>query len=254
VTQVAVLGIDAAWTETQGSGVALVVGVADQWDLVAVTGSYEEFKGLVPGTDSIIEAAAAIAHVRPSLIAVDMPLSHEPITCRREADDAVSREYGSRWCGTHTPNPKRPGAVGRRLQSLLAEADYGLATTAIKRFCTIEVYPHPALLILTGAAKRLPYKVQRRNDYWPTESASERRRRLIEVWRVILDNLECRIAGVINALPLPSPETPIALLKHYEDRLDAVICAWVGIEALAGRAKPFGDETASIWIPQPNSD
>jgi predicted RNase H-like nuclease len=38
-------------------------------------------------------------------------------------------------------------------------------------------------------------------------------------------------------------------LKRYEDALDALICGWVGVEYLAGRAVPLGNEDAAIWCP-----
>ena len=44
--------------------------------------------------------------------------------------------------------------------------------------------------------------------------------------------------------------TTLASLKPVEDRLDGLICAWVGIEHLAGRTVGLGDDTAAIWVPQ----
>ena len=38
--------------------------------------------------------------------------------------------------------------------------------------------------------------------------------------------------------------------QHYEDTLDALISAWVGIECLVGRGDAFGDSTAAIWCPR----
>ena len=34
-----------------------------------------------------------------------------------------------------------------------------------------------------------------------------------------------------------------------EDMLDALICAWIGIEHLEGRTIGLGDATAAIWVP-----
>jgi hypothetical protein len=50
-------------------------------------------------------------------------------------------------------------------------------------------------------------------------------------------------------VPTPELTATRAELKAYEDKLDAVICAWVGICALEGRPTPFGDENSAIWIP-----
>lgn len=62
--------------------------------------------------------------------------------------------------------------------------------------------------------RRLPYKVARRQRYWPAAS-------------------------------------PAARLKGIEDALDAVVCAWVACEHLAGRTQPYGDRDATIWLPRP---
>ncbi len=38
---------------------------------------------------------------------------------------------------------------------------------------------------------------------------------------------------------------PESEMKRYEDALDAIVCAWVGIEFLRECAYPLGDETAA---------
>jgi predicted RNase H-like nuclease len=114
----------------------------------------------------------------------------------------------------------------------------------------IEVYPHPALIELAAAERRLPYKAQNINKYWPELHPLERRLRLFEQWSVIVDLLDDKIAGVANALPPIRRDATRATVKACEDALDAVICAWVGICALEGAAVPFGDEDSSIWIPR----
>ncbi|PZO06560.1 MAG: hypothetical protein DCF28_01595, partial [Alphaproteobacteria bacterium] len=63
------------------------------------------------------------------------------------------------------------------------------------------------------------------------------------------DRLE--LSGVAAALPLPDPNGSSASLKAFEDMLDAVICAWVGVQTLKGKALPYGDEQSAIWIPVP---
>jgi predicted RNase H-like nuclease len=50
-------------------------------------------------------------------------------------------------------------------------------------------------------------------------------------------------------LPLPPAGAPAIALKAFEDKLDAIICAWVGICTLDGRAQPYGDAESAIWIP-----
>ena len=40
----------------------------------------------------------------------------------------------------------------------------------------------------------------------------------------------------------------LAALKRYEDTLDALVCAWVGMQFANGLAIPYGDESAAIWV------
>jgi hypothetical protein len=72
---------------------------------------------------------------------------------------------------------------------------------------------------------------------------------LYRQWREIVVLLESEIAGVGAALPTLAPTATGIQGKAYEDALDAVICAWVAVCALEGRAIPFGDEDSAIWIP-----
>jgi len=130
-------------------------------------------------------------------------------------------------------------------------AGYPLLTTAIAPPGVIEVYPHPALVELTGASERLPYKVSKVSIYWPLASPLEQRRRLHRQWKRVSNFLEDEIAGVTGALPELALSTRGGELKAHENMLDAIVCAWVGICALEGRAIPYGDDDAAIWIPRP---
>jgi predicted RNase H-like nuclease len=42
----------------------------------------------------------------------------------------------------------------------------------------------------------------------------------------------------------------LSRFKTYEDALDALVSAWVGMKYLEGNATPYGDSTAAIWIPE----
>ncbi len=57
----------------------------------------------------------------------------------------------------------------------------------------------------------------------------------------------------LGRLPLKLPEEgtvgSLARLKPYEDALDALVSAWMGLEYLAGRATALGDEQAAVWVP-----
>ena len=246
-----VLGIDAAWTLHQPSGVAVAQERAGCWRLQVVAPSYESFvsSDAAPDAAALLEATRRRCGRAPDVVAIDMPLSRSPITARRVSDDAVSRAYGARHCSTHTPSVLRPGPISDRLTAGFAREGYGLATERLRTPALIEVYPHPALVELVQAERRLPYKTGKVHSYWPDLNPVGRREALAEVWATIVGRLDGEVEGVAAQLPPPDMTAPLRTLKAYEDMLDAVVCAWVGVCALEGRAQPFGDETSAIWIP-----
>ena len=101
-----VLGIDAAWTAKEPSGVALLEGSPGEWRCVTVTPSYDSFlalaagapidwtvkaQGAIPEASQLITAAERLlGGVKVAVVTVDMPLATIPITGRRAADSAVS--------------------------------------------------------------------------------------------------------------------------------------------------------------------
>jgi predicted RNase H-like nuclease len=258
----AVLGIDAAWTPTQPSGVALVREELSGWRLVAVASSYRRFcdqgsyqleDHTLPDPSALLAAASKLCGQVIDLVAVDMPLSRGPIVGRRVSDDCVSRAYGARKCGTHSPSAARPGPLSDALWKGFGLADYPLLTENGAVRGLIEVYPHPALVELAGADERLPYKASKVRNYWPSAKASDRRDNLYRQWREIVGLLETQIRGVAGVLPpLPNDATRLQM-KAHEDMLDAIVCAWVGTCFLEGTAIAFGDADSAIWIPAPAS-
>jgi predicted RNase H-like nuclease len=209
-----VLGIDAAWTLIQPSGVALVAESAAGWRLIAVESSYQRFQALAdkrqrtdmrpvgspPDVPALLNAASELSG-RPDLIAIDMPLARTPIIGRRASDNAVSRAYGGRKCGTHTPSISRPGAISDNLRADFEKQGYVLRIDGCAAGGLIEVYPHPALLELANAKERLTYKAAKVRSYWPSLLPMERRKSLYRQWTKIIELLESEIAGVTAAFP-----------------------------------------------------
>ena len=186
-----------------------------------------------------------------------MPLSTEPITGRRAADKAISRCFGSKGCATHTPSADRPGCVSARLREGFAFAGFPLATcttAAGEPDHLIEVYPHPALLALTRVTYRVPYKVGKSLKYWPGMPTACRRAKLLDEFEKILAALREEISGILIKFPKPAEVASLRALKRYEDSLDALACAWVGVKYLEGQATPYGDNAAAIWVPQPRGE
>ncbi|MBY5462091.1 DUF429 domain-containing protein [Rhizobium leguminosarum] len=257
-----VLGIDAAWTTREPSGVALIADDGSGWRLVDVAASYAAFlqpppatnpilrhRGSTPDAAAILEAACTKICTSVEVVAIDMPLAMTPIVGRRRADDLISAAYGSRHASTHTPSVTRPGKLSDELRIGFHSAGYPLAVSKPTGRALIEVYPHPALIELAAAERRLPYKISKIAKYWPDVASAVQRENLLEVWRQIISLLDNQIHGIAEALPLPHITARGYEMKAFEDCLDAIVCAWVGACVLDGHATTFGDEVAAIWVP-----
>lgn len=188
---------------------------------------------------------------RPSIVTIDMSVATVPISARRAAETAISRQFGGRLCSAHSPDSVRPGEIGDNLTQDFATAGYGVAT--LETPCghlnrLVEVYPHPALLTLLGVPTRFPYKVDKSGTYWRGTSVSHRIGKLLDGFHRIRAALQLHLTGI--NLPLPNNSQTLAGLKRYEDGLDALVCAWIGMLYLGGRARSVGDDTAAIWLPR----
>ena len=264
----AILGIDAAWTRNQPSGVALAQRTALGWQCIAVAPSYDTFIALshgipvdwnapsIPGgappVAKLLEATARLTKAHLSVVAIDMPVATVPITGRRAADNRISETYGKRGCSTHSPGIDRPGDLGTALSREFQSSGYTIATASdpsgtLDRL--IEVYPHPALLSLLRRNARVPYKVSKTRKYWPALSPSERGKAILTELHAIRDGLQAELGVFELPLPLISTLTTHRILKRFEDAFDAVVCAWVGTRYIEKKSLAFGDSTAAIWCP-----
>ena len=263
------LGIDAAWTVHQPSGIALVQNTATGWSCLGVAPSYEAFitqasgqawdpeqkaTGSRPDPAALLKACQQLDGAAVSCVSVDMPLATTPITSRRVADTAISSRFGPRGCAVHSPSAERPGAIADQLRADFAALGYPLHTNGSGQAtpALIECYTHVALLALLTRGFRVPYKVNRSGKYWKSKRPSRHQRieRLLEQFQAIKTGLNKHISGIPDFIPAPYEVSTLASLKPVEDMLDGLICAWIGIEHLEGRTVGLGDDTAAIWVPQ----
>lgn len=260
------LGIDAAWTPTQPSGVAVLREHRGRWQCVGLAPSYASFVALAGGTpidwrarpapalapcDALLDATVRLAGGQPDVIAIDMPLATTPIVARRTADNAIASAYARLGLGAHSPSPTRPGPIADAVYAGFAAHGYALATAATPagtRRAMIEVFPHAAAIALLGATYRVPYKLARVTQYWPDQPAAHRRRALLAQWTKLRRALTAQVGEL--ALRVPATGT-LAALERYEDALDAALCAWIATEYLAKRLRPYGDRTAAVWAHEP---
>lgn len=264
----AILGIDAAWTSNQPSGVALIEESANGWRTLYVAPSYDAFTqcgdgrsvdwnqsriaGSDPNIKGLLRATGNLGANNVELIALDIPLARSPVTSRRTSDISISKAFGAKGCSTHSPNEDRPGKVSARLSRQLDASGFLLEAardTNKSSHRAIEVYPHPALLKLTDSDYRIPYKVSRSTKYWRGTTVAERIVRILSEFDNIYRALEAELGKLPFALPKPEAVTTLSRLKRYEDALDALACAWVGKQHLLGQTLPYGDENSAIWVP-----
>lgn len=257
----AVLGIDAAWTERNPSGIALIERIGATWRLKVAASNLRDFAracDVAPPADAGVGFAVACAKRildgrPPDLIAVDMPLSLQPITGRRLSDIGVSRRFGAAKCATHSPSWERPGKVSARFHEDCRVEGYRLKTLSspVHPLTLAEVYPHPALLRLMVVEERVKYKVGKTTTYWRGASAKARLANVRGELQKIAQQLDSVVEGAAATIDVEAPST-FRALKPVEDTIDAIIAAWVGAAILEDAAEGFGDEISAIWIPREN--
>lgn len=260
-----VLGIDAAWTETEPSGVALVRKCGSGWTCQGLSPSYDQFIGLASGAavnwdvrppagrlnaTALVRAAEKLAGRQPDIVAVDMPLAKGSIERRRIADTVIARTFGGAWAGVHSPTAVRPGKLADHMRDEFVALGYTLATVERARLpVVLETYPHPIVMQLCGSRRRVPYKAGKTRTYWPDATMDQRRDQLRRVWLHMHQNLAARI---VFTQPYMSRVfgASLARLKPYEDAFDALVCTLTGIGYAEDAATPFGDAFAAIWLPR----
>jgi predicted RNase H-like nuclease len=209
------VGLDIAWGEKNQTGVAVVdadgrllhVGVAHD--------------------DESIAAAVAPYVADECLVAIDGPLIVPNETGARACETALSRDFlkfdaGARpaYRGRPEFNPPRGEVLAKRL-----DLDMDPQSRADRR--AIEVFPHPATVVLFGLAKILKYK---RGEF------DVRKRELLQLMTHIesLDDGSPRLR--VNRNPSwvelrkrVEAATRPGHLDRDEDPVDAVICAYVAL-------------------------
>jgi len=254
-----VLGIDAAWTLTGTSGVALMHCTPSERRVIAVAPSFSDFINLAQDrptsidVPSLIHAAEMLGSSQINVVAIDMPMSLLQITGRRVADQEVSRAFGAAGGSTHSPNPSRPGWYGQQLTEGFINAGFPLRTRnnppKANSPSLIEVFPLVALIRLMNLTKRPPYKVTKTTKYWPNFSLDARIALLLNTWDSIFAALGGKVSQLNLKVPARGAVHSLASLKPLEDMLDAIISAWVGACFLNQAVQSFGDNHAAIWIP-----
>lgn len=265
------LGIDAAWTNKQPSGVCLLKNLdGNQCELLRLGRSYTEFEsGRIEWNQKVINSSTSLNEVLnacsyldalPDCIAVDMPIASYHIKSRRECETAISKEYGRKGASTHNPNENRPGSISVELYNCMTENGYLWMTNGMTHASKslIEVYPHTAIIEYLGLDYRYEYKVSKKSTYksWSSLTPSQKQDKLIRNLEYLLNQLSLRVPNIFDHFTKLSSEAQYtqAQLKGYEDAIDSVICALTGVDFMLGNVIGFGNNEGAIWVPQVNKD
>ncbi|OJZ75492.1 GTP pyrophosphokinase [Mycobacterium paraffinicum] len=214
-------GVDLAWAGRNPTGVAAVDA---DGHLVHIGAARDDATVL----------AALSPYVRGScVVAFDAPLVVTNPTGQRPAEAALNRDFRRFEAGAHPANTGKPEFAHGPRAARLAHAlglDTDPRSPAARR--AIEVYPHPATVVLFRLARTLKYKAK------PGRGVEQLQSELL----VLMDGIE-RLAHTAVPLHVTGHDDWGRLrtcvttarrkseLRRAEDPIDAVVCAYVALYA-----------------------
>lgn len=230
-------GVDLAWAVHNPSGVAVL-----------------DRDGCLVHVSAVRDDAEVLAAVQPyvtgnCLVAFDAPLVVTNRTGQRPAETALNRDFRRFEAGAHPANTSRPEFAdiprGARLAQAL-DLDMNPWSSATRR--AIEVYPHPATVALFRLPRTLKYKAK------PGRNLDQLKSELL----LLMDGVEdlshavvpLRIAGHragydawVELRRQVATAQRKSDLRHAEDPIDAVVCAYVALyaERYPGGVTIYGD-------------
>ena len=208
------VGIDLAWGEKQPTGVAVLDADARLVHL-----------GTVRTDDEIAAALAPYVEGR-CLVGIDAPLVVRNATGSRPAEQALSKDFRAFEAGTHPSNTNKAEFADGHTRGARVAKRLGLDMDprSGRERRAIEVYPHPAIVVLFRLGRTLKYKNK------PGRDLAELRSELL----ALMGHLE----GVISpdqAWRLLRAQVEAATrkseLRVAEDQVDAVVAAYVALYA-----------------------
>ncbi|MFQ5926564.1 MAG: DUF429 domain-containing protein [Terriglobia bacterium] len=218
--EVACIGLDLAWSDRRETGLALL-------HLDRKTKRVKLRETCCLQTDEEILLWIGKRQRPTTVIAIDAPIiAPNPAGTSRPCDRALTRAFGRYHAGTypaHREKCRRPIRFRRKLQRLGYNPDPVRAPGRRGRW-QLEVYPHPAQIVLFNLRRILKYKKGKVNArrvglrQLATRIKRTLRLRVPTLFPSERLNQLCVVEGSLRGRPL----------KRKEDQLDAVVCAYVG--------------------------
>ena len=216
------IGLDLAWGEVAWTGLAVV----DDQGRLLVMERVRTDEEIVRAADQYLRGAVVAA--------IDAPLIVRNSTGRRPCEAQVSSLFGRFHAGAHSSNTSLPsfrhGPRGGRVATLLGlEVDPYFEPRDEGRHA-IEVYPHPATITLFGLDRVLPYKAK------PGRKPEDRQAAMLQLMAHIVSLAQVTPAlDVSQSADWAAAEEAVARaathaeLNRWEDAIDAVLCAYIGM-------------------------
>ncbi|MEV0672317.1 bifunctional ribonuclease/(p)ppGpp synthase [Mycobacterium sp. NPDC050441] len=209
------VGLDLAWGEKNQTGVAVI----DSSGRVLHVGVAQDDDDIGAAIEPYISGDCLVAIDAPLI--VKNPTGHRP--CERDLNRDFQRfDAGARPAFTERPEFKHPR--GARIASALG-LDMDPSSPSNRR--AIEVYPHPASVVLFGLDKTLKYK---------RGAFGDRQRELLRLMTFIeeLDTATPRLRANRNVSWVElrkriEAATRPGQLDRDEDPVDALLCAYIAL-------------------------
>jgi predicted RNase H-like nuclease len=209
------VGLDLAWGEKNHTGVAAIDA---DGRLLHVGAAHD---------DASIEAAITPFTADECLVAIDAPLIVHNPTGYRECETALNRDFQRFEAGARPAYTDKPEFRDPRATRLAASLGLDMDPTSGAARRAIEVYPHPATVVLFNLDKTLKYK---------RGAFADRQRELLRLMTLIegLDHATPRLRVNHNVAWVElrrrvEAATRPSQLDRDEDPVDAVVCAYVAL-------------------------
>ena len=215
------VGVDLAWGMRNPTGIAVI----DSHGRLVHVGAFRD-------------DADVLAAVRPyvqgdCLVAFDAPLVVTNRTGQRPAEAALNRDFRRFEAGAHPANTTKPEFADVPRGARLARAlglDMDPRSSAARR--AIEVYPHPATVVLFRLARTLKYKAKPGRDV--AQLRSELGLLMDGIEKLVHAPVPMRVASHDDWAELRRQVATAQRksdLRRAEDPVDAVVCAYVALYA-----------------------
>ncbi len=221
------VGVDLAWGGRSPTGVAVIDAAGQLIHVTAVRDDDEVLAALSPYVEG------------DCVVAFDAPLVVTNPTGQRPAEAALNRDFRRFEAGAHPSNTGKPEfADSPRAGRLAAVLGLNMDPRSSAARRAIEVYPHPATVVLFRLQRTLKYKAK------PGRTLDQLRSQLL----VLMDGVET-LAHADEPMSVHQHDGWAELrrqvvgaqrksdLRRTEDPVDAVVCAYV---ALYAQRRPDG--------------